>query len=214
MSQIKLHVLQGACPLVPHTALAMAKASDNIDYDIIIMNREALKSAEYLALNPKGSAPLLRDGEFVLSQNFAILSYINAKFPKAHIFGKGDEQHIAKTLQWLAFVNSDLHPSFKALFNPNAVLPNADENLVKALQQQAKENIVNLLRLSNDELNNKDFLNGEFTIADMYLYVTLRWATAMQIDFSQHTNLAKFIKNVENLPFVLQTLKEQELAVL
>lgn len=209
---MKLHILQGACSLVPHIALVMAKHSDNIHYDIISVSRENLKSPAFLAINPQGSVPVLQDGEFSLSQNLAILSYLDKQFPNAKIFGTGDNQKLAKTQYWLSFLNADLHKSFAPIFNPARVV--ADESAYPLVIQQATTNFLNLLAIPNQQLENQDFLNGEFTVADMYLYAILRWATAKQVDFSQYTNIAKFIKTVEQNKFVLQTLEEEDLQTL
>lgn len=210
---MKLYILQGACSLVPHTALVMAKHSDNIHYDIISVSRENLKSPAFLAINPQGSVPVLQDGEFSLSQNLAILSYLDKQFPNAKIFGTGDNQKLAKTQYWLSFLNADLHKSFAPIFNPARVVV-ADESAYPLVVQQATTNFLNLLAIPNQQLENQDFLNGEFTVADMYLYAILRWATAKQVDFSQYTNIAKFIKTVEQNKFVLQTLEEEDLQTL
>jgi glutathione S-transferase len=44
------------------------------------MNRDRIKSQQYLALNPNGAVPLLVDGDFVLSQNGAILFYLGDRY--------------------------------------------------------------------------------------------------------------------------------------
>lgn len=209
---MKLHILQGACPLVPHTALIMAKHSDNAEYEIINVSRENLKSPAFLALNPQGSVPVLQDGDFTLSQNLAILSYLNEKFPNAKIFGTGDSQQRAKTQYWLAFLNADLHKAFAPIFNPARVV--ADENSYPAVIQQATNNFLDLLAIADKQLENQEYLNTEFTIADVYLYVILRWASFKQVDFSQYANITKFVKTLEQNPFVLQALQEQGLTTL
>lgn len=190
----------------------MAKHSDNIHYDIISVSRENLKNPAFLAINPQGSVPVLQDGEFSLSQNLAILSYLDRQFPNAKIFGTGDSQKLAKTQYWLSFLNADLHKSFAPIFNPARVV--ADETAYPLAIQQATTNFLNLLAIPNQQLENQDFLNGEFTVSDMYLYVILRWATAKQVDFSQYTNIVKFIKTVEQNKFVLQALAEEDLQTL
>lgn len=209
---MKLYILAGVCSFVPHTALVMAKHSDGIDYEIVNMSREALKGPEFLAINPQGSVPVLQDDDFVLAQNLAILSYLNDKFPKANLLGTGNAQQRAKTQYWLSFCNADLHKTFAPIFNPARVV--VDENCYQSATQQAINNFLNLLAIVNQQLANQDFLNDEFTIADVYLYVILRWATAKQVDFSQYTHLAKFIKTVEQNKFVEQALQEEALPTL
>ncbi len=73
---MKLYYMAGACSLVPHTALEWS----GVAYDAQAMKLADTKTPEYLALNPQGAVPLLVDGEFVLPQNVAILSYLDEKF--------------------------------------------------------------------------------------------------------------------------------------
>jgi glutathione S-transferase len=45
------------------------------------------KTAEYLALNPRGKVPCIRDGEFVLYESLAVLSYLDRKHPDPPLYG-------------------------------------------------------------------------------------------------------------------------------
>jgi glutathione S-transferase len=49
-------------------------------------NREH-KSTEYLALNPRGKVPTLRDGDFVVYESLAVMAYLDKKYPDRPIFG-------------------------------------------------------------------------------------------------------------------------------
>jgi glutathione S-transferase len=46
-----------------------------------------LKSDEFLAINPRGQVPALRDGEFALYESIAILAYLDAIRPEPALFG-------------------------------------------------------------------------------------------------------------------------------
>jgi glutathione S-transferase len=47
-----------------------------------------LKTPEYLKINPRGKAPTLRDGDFVLGESLAIMAYLDRKHPEPPLFGK------------------------------------------------------------------------------------------------------------------------------
>lgn len=205
MQKIKLYGFKGACSFVPHTALNMTGE----DYELELISHEYAKTPEYLAKNPQGAVPLLEDGNFILAQNVAILSYLDKKFSQAGIFGKGDEQQQAKAHQWLSFANADVHKAFSPMFSPNKF--SDDESQQPKIAEKAKENIVKLYKIADDNLADKDYMAGEFSIADVYLYVTLRWATSSNIDLSNLKNVQKLIKNVESQPAVQKSLKEEGL---
>ena len=109
---MKLYGLVGACSFVPHVALEWIKERENTDYEFEAVTRELIKSPEFLALNPRGAVPVLVDGDLVLSQNQAILHYLDELYPNAKLFGSKTVRDKAKAARWLAFFNSDIHKSF------------------------------------------------------------------------------------------------------
>jgi glutathione S-transferase len=46
------------------------------------------KKPEFLALNPRGKVPALRDGDFVLYESIAIMQYLEKTFPARPMFGR------------------------------------------------------------------------------------------------------------------------------
>ncbi len=50
------------------------------------------KTPEFLALNPRGKVPVLRDGDFVIFESIAILAYLEQKHPKPALFGATPEE--------------------------------------------------------------------------------------------------------------------------
>ena len=113
---MKLYGLPGACSFVPHVALEWLKARENADYEFEAVTRELIKSPKFLALNPRGAVPVLVDGDLVLSQNQAILHYLDELYPNAKLFGSKTVRDKAKAARWLAFFNADVHKSFVPLF--------------------------------------------------------------------------------------------------
>jgi glutathione S-transferase len=55
---------------------------------LLQFSKKEHKSAEYLALNPRGKVPCLRDGSFVLYESLAILSYLDRKHPDPPLYGE------------------------------------------------------------------------------------------------------------------------------
>lgn len=120
---LNLYYLPGACSLVPHVALEWTGA----EYQAVEVPRDSLQSPEFLALNPRGSVPVLQDGDWALSQNVAIVEYLNECYPEARLFGSGDAKSRARARQWLAYVNSDVHKAFGPLFAPQRFIDDEDE---------------------------------------------------------------------------------------
>jgi glutathione S-transferase len=50
------------------------------------------KAQAYLRLNPRGKVPTLKDGDFVVYESLAIMSYLDRKYPDPPLFGKTPEE--------------------------------------------------------------------------------------------------------------------------
>ena len=74
---MKLYTKPGACSTADHIALEWA----GIPFDFEVV--KDLKGADFLEINPAGAVPALQDGDFVLTQNAAIMQYISDHAPDA-----------------------------------------------------------------------------------------------------------------------------------
>src|SRR5690606_40061016 len=101
--------------------------------EVDILDGASMKAPAFLAINPAGAVPALVDGDFVLTQNAAIMGYIADIRPQAGLAGDGSPRQRAEAARWLAFVNSDLHPAFKPIFGPSRYIgDHAQHDAVKA----------------------------------------------------------------------------------
>ena len=193
---MKLYGLPGACSFVPHVALEWLKARENADYEFEAVTRELIKSPKFLALNPRGAVPVLVDGDLVLSQNQAILHYLDELYPNAKLFGSKTVRDKAKAARWLAFFNADVHKSFVPLFRlPSYAKDN--EELTKSIRQQAVEQVLDQLAVANEHLESHIYFGEAISVADAYLYIMLNWCRVVGIDFSHLTQLSPFMQRIE-----------------
>ena len=173
---MKLFYKAGACSMVPHTALAWIGKP----YEAEGVTIEQMKAPAYLKLNPQGAVPLLVDGELVVTQNVAILAYLDSLHPEAKLFGSSTPQGKALAWRWLAFLNADVHKAFSPLFHAPDWL---SDDVKAAAQQAAREQIVKMLKQADDRLATTPWLGGEdISVADVYCYVILRWARGLKLD--------------------------------
>lgn len=183
---MKLYTKPGACSTADHIALQWTGGP----FEIEILTRESMKAPEFMAINPTGAVPAIVDGDFVLTQNAAIMGYIADTFPAAGLGGDGSATQRADAARWLAFVNSDLHPAFTPLFNPGAFHP--DEGQHDAIKAAARKRVRGVFQRADAQLAGQHWLAGFRSFADPYLYVTLRWAQGLGIDLSGLDNLKAF----------------------
>ncbi|CAA2985622.1 glutathione S-transferase zeta class-like isoform X1 [Olea europaea subsp. europaea] len=82
-----------------------------LDYEYIAINllKGDQKSPEFLKLNPLGFVPVLVDGDFVVADSFAILLYLEEKYPQ-HPFLPKDFQKRALNYQAANLVSTNIQP--------------------------------------------------------------------------------------------------------
>ena len=69
------------------------------------------KAPEFMALNPNGQVPVLRDGGFVLWESSAIMRYLIDKFGPGELAPRGLEER-ARAEQWFAWQATDLNTAW------------------------------------------------------------------------------------------------------
>lgn len=203
---MKLYSKPGACSTADHIALQWTGQP----YDVELVDGQSMKAPAFLKINPNGAVPALVDGDFVLTQNAAIMGYIADSFPQAGLAGDGSAQQRAEANRWLAFVNSDVHPAFLPLFAPGKFI--ADEALFDDLRAAARKRLRGLFEQADRQLADKPWLAGFRSYADPYFYITLRWAQGVKVDLSGLDHLAAYTARLEADDGVQTVLKAEGLA--
>ena len=82
-----------------------------IDYEkkLIGSRTGETQTEEFLRLNPQGKIPVLEDGDFVLTENAAIITYLAEKYGNGtHLIPPADSQQRARYNQWCFFAMMEL----------------------------------------------------------------------------------------------------------
>jgi glutathione S-transferase len=73
------------------------------------------RKPEYLAINPMGKVPALKDGEATLAESAAICAYVAERYPEARLAPPLGDSARAKYLQWLFFAPGCIEPAMVQL---------------------------------------------------------------------------------------------------
>lgn len=187
---MKLYTKPGACSMADHIVLRWIGKP----FDLQVMDAAGMKTQDFLQLNPAGAVPMLDVDGWVLTQNAAILNFLADTFPESGLGGDGTPKSRAEINRWLAFLNADLHTAFHPMFGSTRYL--GDETMIEKSKSNAREKLRELYERVDAQLAGKDWLTGSRSIADPYLFVTLRWARGTQVDLSGLENLAKFFERM------------------
>jgi glutathione S-transferase len=80
------------------------------------INTGAQKTPEYLAINPMGKVPALKDGEVTLAEQGAICAYVAERYPDAALAPPLGDPRRAKYLYWLFYGPGCIEPAIVQIF--------------------------------------------------------------------------------------------------
>ena len=150
---------------------------------------------------PHGLPTLRLDDGSVLTENVVVLQYIADLNPAAKLLPAAGSMERYRVLEWLSFINSELHKSFSPLFHPEV----SDE--AKAF---ARNNVSKRIEYVESTLGDKKYLMGDqFTVADAYLFTVLTWARPANIELG--ANLKAYMERVRARPHVVEAMTAEGL---
>jgi glutathione S-transferase len=195
---MKLYYLKGACSLASHIALY----ETGLKFDVASIDRASKKTdggEDFNAVNSKSYAPALRlDSGEVLTENVAVLQYIADQKPESKLAPAAGTLERYRLVEWLAFINSEVHKNVSPLFNPAAS---------EDTKSFAKANLSRRLDWLDAQLGSRPFLMGaDFTVADSYLFVVLNWFPRLKMDLAKWPKLQAFHQRVSGRPSVDKAL--------
>ena len=198
---MKLFYAPGACSLAPHIIIREAGLDVALDKVTFGPERTTTDGRNFYDVNPQGAVPALElDSGEVLTEAQVLMQYLASLAPAKNLAPQ-DGMTRWKLLETLNFIATELHKGTSPLFKKPS--PEAREAAVK--------NLVNRFGLLDSKLGDKPYLLGDFTIADAYAFVTLRWARAFEIDLSSLSRLQTYFERIRQRPAVQQTLQEEGL---
>lgn len=198
---MKLYYLPGACSLA--SAISLYEAG--LKVELVRVDRHSRKTADGLdfnEVNPKGYVPALKlDNGEVLTENLAVLQYIGDRNPAAKLVPPAGTLERYRLVEWLAFINSEVHKSFSPLFRKDAP---------EDLKQYLRNNLAARLDYLQKQLASRSFLMGEqFTVADAYLFTVLGWGAHVGVDIGPQ--LKRYVERIGARPHVIEAMKAEGL---
>ena len=198
---MKLYYAPGACSLSPH--IVASEAGISLELENVDLKSHTTESGEdFYAVNPKGYVPALkRDDGAILTEGPAIVQYLADLKPEAGLLAPVGDLQRYRVIEWLTFINGEIHKSFGPLFSSQT----SEEGKAEARQKIQKR-----FAFASDSLAEQDYLTGaRFTLADIYMFVMLNWARKMRLAVPD--NLDRLFGRIAARPKVHATLKQEGL---
>jgi glutathione S-transferase len=200
---MKLYYLTAACSLASNIALREA----GLKFELVKVDRKTRKAADgqdYDEINPKGYVPALAlDNGEVLTENVVVLQYIADRNPSAKLAPPAGTMERYRLMEWLSFINSEIHKGFSPLFR---------EDAAEAVKEYALKNLTMRLDYAQRALGARTYLMGEqYTVADPYLFTVLSWGQFVKLDLARWPQLRSFQERVAARPHTVAALKAEGL---
>jgi glutathione S-transferase len=199
---MKLYFSPGACSLSPHIVLREAGLPFTLE-KVDLRSKQTAGGHDYKTINPKGSVPALEldDGQ-LLTEGPAVVQYLADLAPEKQLAPPAGSMPRYRLMEWLNFISTELHKGFSPLFNP-------------AMPEEAKkltlERLLSRFDYLATQLQSGPYLLGsQFTVADAYLFVMLRWSGAFSIELSRWPALETYFRRVEQRPAVQAALAAEK----
>ena len=170
------------------------------EYKLVPFGSNRFASEEYVKVNPAGKVPAIRDGDLVLTESAAIVTYLGDKYPEKNLVPPAGTAQRAKYEQWCYFVLSELEQPLWTKGKHKFILP--PDKRVPAVFETAEWEFQKALNILNQGLDGNRYILGDtFSAADILIGHTLSWArTAKQpVELQNVTDYAEMLLGREAL---------------
>jgi glutathione S-transferase len=202
---LKLFHAWGSCSLASLIALEEAGA----DYELAVISTKAgdQRTAQYLAVNPKGRVPALVTPQGVLTETPAILSWIPETHPSANLLPV-DAWERAQAHAFNSYLCSTVHVAHA---HKHRGYRWADEESSFAdMTRRVAGNEIACFRLVEDEMFKGPWVLGEhYSVCDGYLFTLFGWLEGDGVDPRQFGRLFEHSQRVAERAAVRKVLAQE-----
>lgn len=199
---MKLYYSPGACSLAVHIVLREAKYKFDLD-KVDLAAKKTESGEDYLSVNPKGYVPALKlDDGTSLTEAGAIIQYLADQKPRRGLAPKPRTPERYKLIEWINFTSSEIHKALGDFFNPR-MTPEWREARLERLSRR--------FDYLEKVLGGSEYLMGEFSIADAYLFTVLNWTNIHKIDLSGWPNIQAYMRRIAERTAVKKAMKAEGL---
>jgi len=163
-------------------------------------------SAEFLALCPNGKIPAILDPDgpdgkpMALFESGAILVYLAGKTGR---FLPADDRGRFEALQWLMFQMAGVGPMFGQVHHFVRAAPEPVPYAIERYSRETKR----IYGVLDKQLGERDFLAGEYSIADIATYPWVARHEWHKVDLADFPNVKRWFDAIGARPAVIGGMK-------
>ena len=212
MPDLKLFVAPNTCARVP--TIALEEIGVPFETELVRTTAGQQHTPEFRKLNPKGKVPTLLIDGHPLTENVAILSWLNAEFPDANLLPKTSSklEELKQTAD-LSFFSATVHPTVTRVAMPLRFIPDKEESF-KTVRPVGIEDMNKIMKMINERLENGPWWYGEnWSVVDGYLYWVWSRITGVGFDGSAFPNIVRHHELSNERPAVQRAMAREAVNV-
>ncbi len=188
---------------------ALEEANLNYDYRQVEIGHKSEKGTQaenYRQLNFQGKVPCIIHDGIVMNESAAIINYIAQLKPEINLIPK-DLKIRAYYDELCFFIMSDFEQALWTVTKHQKLIPK--DLQVPDIRKVADWEFARSVSALQNYISNKEFAVGDnFTMADILISHTLRWAVAYQFEIPQ--NLNKYMNKMFERPAYKSALQKEQ----
>ena len=161
------------------------------------LGQKKMRGPDYTAINPNGRVPTVVDGDSTISESTAIAQYLAAKYAPGLAPGP-KAQNFAEYLQWLHYAEGMIMPPINNYVVETILLPPERRN--EEIAMRALKLLNRTLVAVEQHMDGRDFLAGDFTIADTITGHAVIMSRRLGAEFAELPNLSSYADRLEGRP--------------
>jgi len=201
---MKFYMTPGSCSTGIHILLEELELVFEV-YLVNLMAGDHLKT-ENLAVNPKATIPtLVRDDGSSITEFQAIAWWLARDYPKAKLLPDDIEGEV-RVIETLDYVVGTIHgQGYTRIFTTDNYSSDTEQH--EAIQARGREIVSKGFAVMNEALAGKEYVVGNFSIADAALFYVEFWADKIKLELPPNC-LAHYRRMLQR-PVVRRVLMEE-----
>ena len=168
------------------------------ELEIYPLGDKSMRTPEYLKVHPLGRVPALEDGDLTIFESGAIVQYVLARYGNGTMVPNSASPDYPTYLQWLHYAEGMIMPQINIIVVETIFLPEERRNQTNV--DRATKLLTRMLTAVDMHLQDREFLAGEFSGADIMTGHACIVSGRLGADISDKPNVAAYIDRLEARP--------------